>query len=67
MRPTEALQYSNAEIADDLFDDPPWMFKTFETKARLVGKHYGSAGWGFWNHTMVIDCSLHIWFNISED
>lgn len=62
MGPTEALYYSNAEIADGLFDELPWIFKTFETKARLVGKHYGSAGWGFWNHTMVIDSSLPIWF-----
>jgi len=44
MGPTEALYYSNAEIADGLFDDLPWMFKTFEAKVRLIGKHYGSAG-----------------------
>ncbi|MBO3755155.1 MAG: family 16 glycosylhydrolase [Candidatus Brockarchaeota archaeon] len=62
MGPTEALYYSNAEIADGLFDDLPWMFKTFETKARLLGEHYGSAGCGFWNHTMVTDRSLPIWF-----
>lgn len=62
MGPTEALYYSNAEIADGLFDELPWSFKTLEVKARLLEKHYGSAGWGFWNHTMVIDNCMPIWF-----
>ncbi|MGQ9596474.1 MAG: hypothetical protein ACUVQY_05700 [Thermoproteota archaeon] len=62
MGPTEALYYSNAEIADGLFDDLPWSFRTIETKAKLLGGHYGSAGWGFWNHTMVTDSSMPIWF-----
>lgn len=60
--PTEALYYSNAEIADGFFEDLPWIFKTFEVKTRLSEKHYGSAGWGFWNHTMVTDSSMPIWF-----
>jgi len=48
MGPTEALYYSNAEISDGSFDDLPWQFKTVEIKARLLEKHFGSAGWGFW-------------------
>jgi hypothetical protein len=60
--PTEALYYSNAEISDGFFDDLPWSFKTVEIKARLIGKHFGSAGWGFWNHTMVVEHSMPIWF-----
>jgi len=62
MGPTEALYYSNAEISDGFFDDLPWSFKTLEVKARLIGGHYGSAGWGFWNHTMVVDPCMPIWF-----
>ncbi len=62
MGPTEALYYSNAEIADGSFDDLPWRYKTLETKVRLRGRHYGSAGWGFWNHTMVVDTCQPIWF-----
>lgn len=60
--PTEALYYSNAEISDGRFDDLPWEEKTFETKIRMTGLHYGSAGWGFWNHSMVFDISMPIWF-----
>ncbi len=62
MGPSEALYYSNAEISDGSFDDLPWSFKNLEVKARLEGKHYGSAGFGFWNHTMVIDRCVPIWF-----
>ncbi|MEM2209818.1 MAG: hypothetical protein QW755_00065 [Nitrososphaerota archaeon] len=62
MGPTEALYYSNAEISDGLFDDLLWSFKNFEAKIRLKGDHYGSAGWGFWNHSMVLDKSMPIWF-----
>lgn len=62
MGPTEALYYSNAEIADGTFDHLLWSFKTIELKARLMGKHYGSAGFGFWNYTMVIDFCVPIWF-----
>ena len=60
--PTEALYYSNAEISDGVFDDLPWFRRTFEAKVRLSGYHYGSAGWGFWNHSMVFDLSMPIWF-----
>lgn len=60
--PTEALYYSNAEIADGTFDDLPWFRKTFEAKVRMSDLHYGSAGWGFWNHSMVFDVSMPIWF-----
>lgn len=62
MGPTEALYYSNAEISDGFFDDLPWSFKTLEVKARLEGDHYGSAGWGFWNHSMILDYCIPIWF-----
>ncbi|RLE91185.1 MAG: hypothetical protein DRJ46_02750 [Thermoprotei archaeon] len=62
MGPTEALYYSNAEIADGVFDDLPWRFKNFKARVRLLGNHYGSAGWGFWNHTMVTDVCQPIWF-----
>jgi len=62
MGPTEALYYSNAEISDGFFDDLLWSFKNFEAKIRLKGDHYGSAGWGFWNHSMVLDKSMPIWF-----
>ena len=62
MGPTEALYYSNAEIADGDFDYLPWTYKTLEVKARLVGRFFGSAGWGFWNYTMVIDNCVPIWF-----
>jgi hypothetical protein len=62
MGPTEALYYSNAEISDGSFDDLPWQFKTVEIKARLLEKHFGSAGWGFWNHSMVVEYSMPIWF-----
>lgn len=62
MGPTEALYYSNAEISDGLFDDLPWSFKTAEFRAKLLEKHFGSAGWGFWNHTMLIDYCIPIWF-----
>lgn len=60
--PTEALYYSNAELSDGLFDDLPWFRKTFETKLKLSASHFGSAGWGFWNHSMVFDLSMPIWF-----
>jgi hypothetical protein len=60
--PTEALYYSNAELSDGLFDDLPWVEKTFEAKLRMTGIHYGSAGWGFWNHTMQFDKNMCMWF-----
>lgn len=62
MGPTEALYYSNAEIADGEFDELPWRFKTFEIRVRMTGQHFGSAGWGFWNHSMRVDLSVPIWF-----
>jgi len=60
--PTEALYYSNAEISDGIFDDLPWEEKTFEAKLRMTGMHFGSAGWGFWNHTMQFDKNMCMWF-----
>ncbi|MGC9108115.1 MAG: hypothetical protein ACP5IE_08020 [Infirmifilum sp.] len=60
--PTEALYYSNAEISDGRFDDLPWETKTFEAKLRMSQLHYGSAGWGFWNHSMLFSLSRPIWF-----
>lgn len=62
MGPTEALYYSNAELSDGVFDDLPWFRKTFEAKVRLSTYHYGSAGWGFWNHSMIFELSMPIWF-----
>lgn len=62
MGPTEALYYSNAEIADGEFDDLPWKYADIEFRVRLDGEHYGSAGWGFWNHSMRVDQSFPIWF-----
>ena len=62
MGPTEALYYSNAELSDGLFDDLPWFRKTFEARIRMSQLHYGSAGWGFWNHTMVFQSCMPIWF-----
>ena len=62
MGPTEALYYSNAEISDGDFNNLKWMRKNIEFKARLVRDHYGSAGWGFWNYSMVVEESVPIWF-----
>lgn len=62
MGPTEALYYSNAEVSDGRFDDRPWYRKAFETKVRMSTLHYGSAGWGFWNHTMLFDKCMPMWF-----
>jgi len=62
MGPTEALYYSNAEIADGEFDECPWIEARVAVKARLLGNHFGSAGWGLWNHSMVLGLSMPIWF-----
>lgn len=62
MGPTEALYYSNAEISDGNFVNLKWFGKSVEFKARLIGDHFGSAGWGFWNYSMVIEESVPIWF-----
>ena len=62
MGPTEALYYSNVEIADGEFDELPWGSGVFEARIRLEGTHFGSAGWGFWNHSMRVDQSHPIWF-----
>lgn len=62
MGPTEALYYSNAEISDGDFKTLRWLGKNLEFRIRLIGEHYGSAGWGFWNYTMVIDECVPIWF-----
>lgn len=61
--PSEALYYSNAEVSDGLFDDLPWTCcASIEFKARMTGEHFGSAGWGFWNHSMRVAQSFPIWF-----
>ncbi len=62
MGPTEALYYSNAEISDGDFNHLPWEACNIEFKVRLLGNHFGSAGWGFWNYSMVVDESVPIWF-----
>jgi len=62
MGPTEALYYSNAEIADGEFNELRWVRGTLRIKARLLGHHYGSAGFGFWNHSMRVDESFPAWF-----
>ncbi|ABL78636.1 LamG domain-containing protein [Thermofilum pendens] len=62
MGPTEALYYSNAELSDGAFDELPWSRAVFEAKIRMSGLHYGSAGWGFWNHTMVFQTCMPMWF-----
>ena len=62
MGPTEALYYSNVEISDGSFIDMPWKYAVFESRIRFEASHYGSSGWGFWNHSMVVDKSYPIWF-----
>jgi len=62
MGPTEALYYSNAEVSDGEFDDLPWVRGVFEARLRFTGLHYGSAGFGFWNHSMRVDLSNPVWF-----
>jgi len=60
--PSEALYYSNAEVSDGGFDQLPWERGYMEARVRLLGGHYGSAGWGFWNYTMWVDENLPVWF-----
>ncbi|MEM2021047.1 MAG: family 16 glycosylhydrolase [Zestosphaera sp.] len=61
--PSEALYYSNAELSDGVFDDLPWACcASVEFRARMTGSHFGSAGWGFWNHSMRVKQSFPIWF-----
>jgi len=62
MGPTEALYYSNAEIADGVFDDLPWTSAEMSIRVRFTSQHFGSAGFGFWNHSMRIDMSFPVWF-----
>ena len=62
MGPSEALYYSNAEVSDGGFNDLPWISGDLTVEARLDKQHYGSAGWGFWNYSMVIGESLPVWF-----
>lgn len=63
MGPTEGdLYYSNAELSDGTFEDLKWQFKRAEFKVKFDFNHYGSAGWGFWNYSMVTDLSMPIWF-----
>ncbi|MGC9209113.1 MAG: hypothetical protein ACP5GH_04605 [Nitrososphaeria archaeon] len=60
--PTEALYYSDAEISDGGFGSLRWSGGEAEFRARLGFDHYGSAGFGFWNYSMVIGESMPIWF-----
>jgi hypothetical protein len=62
MGPTEALYYSNAEISDGDFEELPWSRGVIEARLRFTGLHYGSAGFGFWNHSMRVDLSNPVWF-----
>ncbi len=62
MGPTEALYYSNAEISDGEFNELRWVSGAFRIRARISGDHYGSAGFGFWNHSMRVDESFPAWF-----
>ncbi len=61
--PSEALYYSNAEIADGEFNNLLWKPPVaLEARARVTGLHYGSMGIGFWNHSMVLGVSNPVWF-----
>ena len=62
--PTEALYYSNAELSDGEFEGVRWVEGSLRVRARFagLGSHYGSAGFGFWNHSMRVDMSFPAWF-----
>ena len=60
--PSEALIYSNAEVSDGGFDQLPHSGGVLELRARLSRLHWGSAGWGFWNYSMLVDASNPVWF-----
>ena len=60
--PTEALYYSNAELSDGEFNDLRWNGGYMDLEARVDYIHYGSFGFGFWNHSMRIKDSKPIWF-----
>ncbi len=62
--PTEALYYSNAELTDGEFEGLRWVEGVLKVKARFTGldTHFGSAGFGFWNHSMRVDESFPAWF-----
>ncbi len=60
--PTEALYYSNAELSDGGFGGLRWRWATARFRARMTALHYGSAGVGLWNYTMVVSESVPVWF-----
>ncbi|MDP8023557.1 MAG: hypothetical protein ACP5LF_04665 [Nitrososphaeria archaeon] len=60
--PSEALYYSDAEISDGGFETLKWDGGKAEFKVKLSFDHFGSAGFGFWNYSMVTDISVPIWF-----
>jgi len=61
MGPSEALYYSNAELSDGEFETLPWSFPTMEATASIQ-EHFGSAGLGFWNHSMLLGGANPVWF-----
>lgn len=63
MGPTEGdIYYSNAELSDGGFESLKWEYARAEFRAKLGMDHYGSAGFGFWNYSMVTELSMPIWF-----
>ncbi len=60
--PSEALYYSDAEISDGGFGSLKWDGGRAEFNVKFSFDHYGSAGFGFWNYSMVTDASVPIWF-----
>ncbi|MCE4610371.1 MAG: hypothetical protein F7B17_00160 [Desulfurococcales archaeon] len=60
--PSEALYYSNAEVSDGGFGGLRWRWARARFRARMTGLHYGSAGVGLWNYTMVVKDSVPVWF-----
>ncbi len=60
--PSEALYYSDAEISDGGFEGLRWRGGNAEFKVKFQFDHFGSAGFGFWNYSMVTDLSMPIWF-----
>lgn len=60
--PSEALYYSDAEISDGGFEGLRWLSGNAEFRVKFQFDHFGSAGFGFWNYSMVTDLSMPIWF-----
>jgi hypothetical protein len=60
--PSEALYYSDAEISDGSFENLKWSGGNAEFRVKLSFDHFGSAGFGFWNYSMVTDLSMPLWF-----